>query len=373
MIKLKRKDRLPLSILTQDDLGLPIVPERPPVAKVSYLDSFSGEQNIEITLNLSNGQINAYEGYFDIPETIAFGQHSVTYVYKIDSTTEKEVLFEFEINQDDFNETDKELHLFEVLDEILAMDYLPPASQQEEADVAAQGNEIRLRIKSPILKNHSYTLILDGVKLKDGRVINSKKVSIYHAEYGPLFTSLEDVKQELKELYILFKTKAVYRSIRNAGEKALQMHRLVADVNHKRYKPMKDNDEKLFPTMKYVLYEACYTLITDLYHKLLYDSSSYLNDTENDEDDLLDKSVLFNGFTLGDFSVKGVGEDNSSDPEGVKDVTEALIKKIRPLLSYLAEQRKFWQDAMKNRNARGYTTPRASEIKRDVTAESRDI
>lgn len=371
-MKFKRGEVLPLSITTTDENGLPYVPVRPPSVTIIYDDAFRGEQEVEVVLEKESTSPNEYKGSFKLPTTILFGEYAAMYRYTLADETVKEIPFPFELNQEEFNQEDKAFHLAEVLDEVMAYEYIPPASLQEDVSISVQGNELRIQLKEGALKNYAYTLVMDGVKLKDGRTLTRQKTTVFNSEFGPMFASLEDIKQELKEIYPLFMTKAVYRAIRNAGEKALQMHRLIADVNNSRYRPMKDNDTKLFPTKKYVLYEASYTLINDLYYKLLHDSASYLQDEEQDPDELIEKSALFNGFTLGDFSVKGIGGE-AEEGEGLKDTVDALMKKIRPILAYLAEQRKFWQDAMKNRNARGYTTPRNSEIKRDVTIKSRDI
>lgn len=354
---------------TEENVEIPL--DSAPIVGFYYTDSI-GSLGVGSVI-LEPSVTGTYEKLFVIPDHWLYGNYRMDYTYFsngeifVDSSN---FLLENKIDK----EEDEVFFANEILDEIMAEEYIPSHYQQVTATTEVSGHEIRITLQGNALYNYDYKVILDGIKSKQGQSLAKQVISTYQSEYGPMFATPNDVHSVLKGLYRFYEIKEIYVALRDAGQKALVMLRQQADVNNSRYRAYSERNDNYFSLTKYVVYEAAYNLLLDLYNKFLAANGvpGYLE--EVGEEDPLAK-ILGSGFTLGDFAVSGIGKNagNSEDGE-IVDIVDTFLKKLRNVLDGIRKELKFWQDSMMSRNARGYTNPSTSTFKSGVTSpESREF
>lgn len=358
---------LEFQALTDESLEIPL--DSSPSATIKYVKS--GGRNTLQSVILEPSAPNLYTAEFTVPSTWLYGDYIITYKYISEGLEyERDVPFVLSNVQD--LEEDQAFFSKQLLDNIWADEYIPSYHQQVASTVEVSGHEIRITLTGNPSYNYDYTVILDGVKSVSGKEITKQIVSTYQAEYKPLFSTPNDVRSVLKGLYPFFEIKEVYVALRDAGQKALQMLRQNTDPNNSRYREYSERNENFFALTKFVVYEASYNLLLDLYNKFLAAKGiPGVSDGSEEENPLI--QMLGKGFSLGDFSVSDM-DGGKLDPEEEAAVTDDFVKKLRYILTYINQELKFWRDAMMSRNARGYTNPTTATYKSDVASpESRDI
>jgi hypothetical protein len=242
-------------------------------------------------------------------------------------------------------------------------DYIPPSMFQIPADIyviTMDGSEMKLddakasgkafkklviKPRDAVLLNTNYTVVLDGIKGVSGSQLEKPMMFQVSSEFGPMYATPIELRPILRGLFTYFTLYDMYVALRDAGQKAHQMLGLVPDVNSSRYRPMQDNATYYFPTTKYVVYEAAKTLLSSLLVNML-NQQKVGSPTES----------MSSGdtVTLGDFSVSSRSNSSSGSSTSSGD---SPLKLVEETLTSVAEQLKFWQDAMLGRNKRGYASP----------------
>lgn len=371
MLSYRRNSSVLLEFRPFDEENVEIPLDSPPTVGFYYTDSI-GSLGVGSVI-LEPSVTGAYEKLFVIPDHWLYGRYRMEYTYLRDGESYTKASYFLLENEEDLKE-DETFFTQQILDELWAEEYIPSHHQQVAATTEVSGHEIRITLQGNPLYNYDYRVILDGIKSVEGKVLTKQVVSTYQSEYGPLFSTPNDVHSVLKGLYKFYEIKEVYVALRDAGQKALTMLRQIADINNSRYRPYSDRNQNYFSLTKYVLYEASYNLLLDLYNKFLAANGvpGYLEEVE--EEDPLAK-ILGSGFTLGDFTISGIGSGAGDNEDGeIVDIVDSFIKKLKYVLDGIRKELKFWQDSMMSRNARGYTSPAVPVYKGSVTSpESREF
>lgn len=231
--------------------------------------------------------------------------------------------------------------------------YIPPKEFQIESQMRVEGNKIYIK-PAALRSNTTYTVVItEKVKALDGTHLEKPQTIRFSTEYLPLYASPLEVRGILKGLFTLFNLEDIYVAIRNASQKAHQLLGLAVDPMQSQFTILTENNSDYFAVNKFVIHEAAKTLINALLTQPIQR--------------IIDKVTSSKTVTLGDFSVNQ-GEDN---PEIKK---EDVLDMIANLLGSIEENLKFWQDAMMNRNRRGYASPTTATSRGGVdTPESRDF
>lgn len=371
ILSYRRNSAILLEFRPFDEENVEIPLDSAPTAVFNYIvpGGSLGIQNVILDPSVTG----SYENLFVIPDHWLYGEYTIVYTYISNELEyQREVSFILE-NTEDLKE-DETFFAQQILDEIWAEEYIPSHNQQVTATTEVSGHEIRITLQGNALYNHDYKVILDGVKSLTGDTLAKQVVSTYQSEYGPLFATPNDVHSVLKGLYKFYEIKEVYIALRDAGQKALVMLRQQADINNSRYREYSDRNSNYFALTKYAVYEASYNLLLDLYNKFLAANGvpGYLEEVA--EEDPLAK-ILGSGFTLGDFTISGIGDGTGDDEDSdIMDVVDSFMKKLKYVLDGIRKELKFWQDSMMSRNARGYTNSSSSTFKSSVTSpESREF
>lgn len=253
--------------------------------------------------------------------------------------------------------------------DIAYKDYIPPSIFGMEIDLFVQlddGTEIpladaqasltpvkRLVIKSSkaTLKNHNYTVVVDGVKGISGSQLGEVSVSMITSEFAPLYAKPIELRPILRGLMSYFSIYELYAALRDAGQKAHQMQRLQVDANNSRFKLLDDRSTVYVPTQKFVVYEAAKTLLSSLLVNMLsQEKVGNPTETMNSGDSV----------SLGDLSISTKSNSSSGTNSSSGD---SPLDMVSQTLDAVSKELKFWMDAMMGRNNRGYASPVSASMR----------
>ena len=357
-----------LELLTKDEENQPISTDYPPIAVIEHYDRNGIVQVDNVKLEtMEDG--SRHTKVYQIPANWKYGDYLITYRVIIDeiqyTTQEKFYLSRTEDLVQENNEV-----AYEILDLLRAngvdedtetsvpvvsdvVGYLMPPDFQTASTIEVVDNRLIITLSDPILYNQTYRVVLDKeIRSLSGKRLGEDKTATFTSEYKPLYATPLEVQSTLRSIYKYFTPHDIYGAIRDAGQKALQLKGSVADANNSRYREIRDSDTTLFPTQKYVLYEASRTLMANLMIRIL-------NGTDSEEIEAGTGMINESGgsITLGDFSVS----DKSASSTGIGgtyvDKEESPLKKLQALMVENEKELKFWMDSMLGRNRRGYAKP----------------
>lgn len=374
-----------LELLTKDEENQPITTDNPPTAVIEQYDRNGIVQVDNVKLE-TMGDGSRHTKVYEIPVNWKYGDYLITYFVTIDgveyTTQEKFYLSRTEELVQENNELGYEIldrlksgvtgNQEEVDEDVIsdASNYLMPPDFQSNSTVEVVDNRLIITLSDDILYNHTYRVVLDkGIRSVTGKRLGDTKTATFTSEYKPLFATPLEVQFTLRSIYKYFSPHDIYGAIRDAGQKALQLKGSVADANNSRYRDMRTTDTTLFPTQKYVLYEASRLLMANLMIRIL-------NGADNDEIEAGSGMINESGgsITLGDFSVS----DKSASSTGIGgtyvDKEESPLKKLQALMAENEKELKFWMDSMLGRNRRGYAKPISGSFRTDAgSPEGRDF
>lgn len=359
-----------LELLTKDEENQPIPTDFQPTATIEHYDRNGLREVDNVTLEtMGDGR---HTKVYAIPIEFVYGDYIITYKVTIDgvqyTTQEKFYLSRTEDLVQESNQLS-----YEMLDLMKTLSTVPVEEEEEEEQATtADGyimppefatalskppevvnNQIIFTLSSDMKYNHTYRVVLDKeIRSISGKRLGQIKTITFTSEYKPLFATPLEVQGVLRSLYKYFTPHDVYSAIRDAGEKAMTLLGNVADANNSRYRDMRETATELFPTQKYVQYEAAKTLMTNLMIRILNGA-----DSEEAEIGTGMMNETKGSVTLGDFSVT----DNSSSTSGIGGDSgteeETPLKKLQTLIAANDKELKFWMDSMLGRNRRGYASP----------------
>ncbi len=350
-----KDSKILLELLTNDGENESIIADIPPVAEIEYVGPHGSIKLDSVTLEAAENAF-IFSKIYQIPSNWNAGEYRITYHVTVNgvvhSTSETFTIVESG-DQEDVPEED----------EIQYDD--PDSDYQMPSSIEVKKNKIIITLDNPLLYNHTYQVVIgSGVKSTSGHSLSSKETITFTSEYKPLFSTPLEVKSILKGTSKYFKPHDIYGAIRDAGQKALQLKGEIADANHSRYREMRSNDTTLFPTQKFVAYEAARLLMTSLMIQIL-------NGPEDDEESNGLTSSLSGAIKLGDFSVSN-GSSDENGTGGSKE--ETALQKLQALIEATEKDLKFWMDAMMGHNRRGYAKPVSGSFRSNAgTPEGRDF
>jgi hypothetical protein len=362
-----------LELLTKDEENQPIPTDFQPTATIEHYDR-NGLQEVD-NVKLETMGDGRHTSVYSIPVEFKYGDYIITYKVSIDGvqyTTQEK--FYLSRTEDLVQETNQ--MSYEMMDLIKTLSTPPPIEEEEEEEPAttADGyimppefaialakepevvnNKIIFTLRDNLKYNHTYRIVLDKEIRNADRTkrLGQVKTVTFTSEYKPLFATPLEVQSVLRSIYKYFTPHDVYGAIRDAGEKAMTLLGMVADPNNSRYREMRETATELFPTQKYVLYEASRILMTNLMVRILNGA-----DAEEIEAGTGMINETKGAITLGDFSVT----DNSSSSSGIGGgeggtKEETPLRKLQTMLAVNEKEIKFWMDSMMGRNRRGYASP----------------
>jgi hypothetical protein len=368
-----------LELLTKDEENQPIPTDFQPTATIEHYDRNGLQEVDNVTLEtMGDGR---HTKVYTLPIEFLYGDYIITYKVSIEgvqyTTQEKFYLSRTE----DLVQENNQLS-YEMLDLMKTLSTVPPVEEEEpeeEQATTADGyimppefaialakkpevvnNQIIFTLQDNLKYNTTYRVVLDKeIRSLTGKRLGAIKTITFTSEYKPLFATPTEVQGVLRSTYKYFTTHDIYSAIRDAGEKAMTLLGNVADANNSRYREMRATDTQLFPTQKYVLYEASRILMTNLMVRILNGA-----DAEEVEAGTGMINETKGSITLGDFSIT----DNSSSSSGLGGTDTATkeetpLKKLQTLLAANEKELKFWMDSMLGRNRRGYASPISSSFK----------
>ncbi|MCD7910962.1 hypothetical protein KC480_05410 [Bacillus velezensis] len=364
----QKNSKILLELLTKDEENHPIAIDNPPVAVIEHNGQNGVVEVDSVTLD-TIGDEYKYTKEYTIPSHWEYGDYVITYKVVIGGiehqTQESFTIAPYQSNDtgsDNFNPAEEAIS--EADDYILSSDF------QSSTSVTVTDNRIEITLSEEAKYNYSYSLILDkGIKSISGKSLETTKVLSFTSEYKPLYATPLEVKSVLRSIYKYFSAHDIYKSIRDAGQKARQLRgESTVDANNSRYREIRATDTTLFATQRYTVYEASRLLLTKLIVRIL-------NSTDPEEIDagsgIIDKAG--GSFKLGDFSISN-GTSASSSLTSVTDNEESALEKLQSLLEENEKELKFWRDAMLGHNRRGYATPSSASFRSDGgSPEGRDF
>ncbi len=353
----QKDSKILLELLTKGEGNDSNIADFPPVAEIEHVSEHGTIKLDSVTLDATEDAF-IFTKVYSIPEDWNPGEYRITYHVTIDgvaySTSDTFTIIEAEepISDDEEAEEDIDYNDFE-------SDYQLPSS------IKVDGNKLIVTLDSPSLYNHTYRVVVGrGIKSVSGHSLSSKSTLTFTSEYKPLLSDPLEVVSILKGISKYFKQHDIYSAIRDAGQKALQLKGQIADANHSRYRELRANDATLFPTQKFVAYEAARMLMTSLMIQIL-------NGSDDDEGSVGLISELSGSVKLGDFSISN-GSSDGSGSGGSKE--ESPLQKLQTLIETTEKEIKFWMDAMMGHNRRGYAKPVSGSFRSDAgLPEGRDF
>lgn len=362
--ELSQNSTILLELMTKAENDKPIQVDFPPTATIGQHDA-NGVQTVDsVTLiTVDNGSRHTYS--YTIPSHWKAGNYRITYHVIIDGSMH-ETDETFTLKQESIPIRMMAETVPPVIEDSSyeATDILPQDFQIESLDPIVEGNTITLKPKTTLLVNHTYTVVLKGeIASVTGSTLNTDKQIQFTTTYSPLYATPLEVRSVLKQTFSQFTLHDIYVALRDAGEKAHTLKRMVANAENNRFRLIQERDASYFPATKYVQFEAARQLLSGLYLQMI--SNQGPNDGSS--------SLLTSGgkFTLGDLSVE---DSSSSAGTGQTDSVASAIKVIQNILKEVESELKFWRDSMMGYNAKGYGKP-ISAITRSnaVGPESRDF
>ncbi|MEB2276908.1 Ig-like domain-containing protein [Bacillus sp. ILBB4] len=348
-----------LELLAKDEENHPIPIDNPPTAVIEHT-SRNGLQEVD-SVKLKTMENSSTHGFeYKIPSHFDDGEYVITYKAVIDeieySTQE---MFRITESKDYLSEANlfKSLDITAIEEDFeepitVAEGYILPADFAIASKTEVKDNKIIITLTDTLKYNYTYRVVLDkNIKSLSGATLGSVKTLTFTSEYKPLFATPLEVQSILRSTYNYFTPHDVYEAIRNAGQKAMTMLGNNADANNSRYRDMRATDTALFPTQKYVAYEAARSLMTALMVRILNGAS---------EDDGTGTGMINeSGGTvqLGDFMVQDKSSTSSGISGSSSSTEESPLKKLQALIQQVEKEQKFWLDQMMGRTKRGFASP----------------
>lgn len=361
-----RKEPLNIELLINDiDTEVDVI-NKEPTATVSFIGASMVKSMASVKLNKVESSSLTYQNTLNLTEEWYYGKYEISIKYQKNEIDIEEIQT-FEIsNEMDFTQ-EKEDYFNNLLNGVENDNYIPMSLEQESSEIIAGGNEIQIILDDTAKYNHTYKVIIDGIKSANGQVITRQIVLDLDAVYKPLYASPNEIKSLIPELFKYFLPREVFIAIRNSSQKALVYLGKPADPNSNKFKEYSERNTQYFPMTKYVAYDAAQTLVQELVAK-------FLNNTMPDVNKPLEESSndLGSGFTLGDFSVQNAGELKKQDILFLS--SEEFFRKINPILRQLKADITYWLDSMMLRTKRGYANPASGSYRTDAgSPESREV
>ena len=362
----QRKQKINLELLL-NDIDLVNNPlDSPPRATVAYTDASRLKTMSSVTLNKVENDNSLYVYDVTIDDDWFYGNYSVTFSYSVNSQ-QYERIDTFSISSEQDFKKEQSDYLQNMINGFESGTYVPSIYEQESAEVIAAAHEIQILLTDAMKYNHTYKVIIDGVKSVNGKELKKEIVLEFDSEYKPLYSNPSEVENIIVHFFKLFTTKEVFLAIRDASQKAMVYLQQVADPNNSRYKDYNERNTPYFAMTKYVAFQASYTLMQDLIAKFSADTLPVLFDPDS-----IDKDVLGSSFTLGDFNVSGTDGSNEKDILMIK--SSEAFRKINALIKQIKEEMIYWRDDMMTRGRRGYTTVMTGSYRTDAgSPESREF
>jgi hypothetical protein len=366
-----------LVLLTKDEENQPIPTDFPATATIEHY----GRNGLQVVDNVTLEAMedgSRHTMVYPIPLEFVYGDYLITYKVMIEgieyTTEEKFYLSRTEDLVQENNQMGYEsLDIMksyapitpeeEVIEEQAtnADGYIMPAefavALAKDPEVVA--NQIIFTLRDNMKYNYTYRVVLDKeIRSQAQNQLGTTKTVTFTSEYKPLLSTPLEVQSILRSTYKYFTPHDIYASIRDAGEKAMQLLGNVPDANSSRYREIRETDTKLFPTQKYVMYEASRILLTNLMVRIL-------NGADADEPDIgvgMINEAASGSISLGDFSVTDKsGSSSGSSSSNIK--LESPLRMLQTILNTNEKDLKFWRDSMMGRNARGYAKPVSGSFK----------
>ncbi len=225
----------------------------------------------------------------------------------------------------------------------------------EEAILAkVKVKQVIIQTDEKVLYNRDYSVIIDGVKSMSGNIQEGPEILTYSSIYRPLYAEPPELRPILRGLMKYFSIREMYIALRNASQKAHQLQGMIIDPNNSRFKLIVERDTTYYPTQKYVVLEAALRLMNGLFMSITDQQSIEPEGSSS-------SSSGGDTVKLGDFEITPAKVTDTST--GSTEEMKGLLSLIGETLNTINTEHKFWQDAMMNRNKRGYTSP--------VTAKTR--
>lgn len=204
------------------------------------------------------------------------------------------------------------------------------------------GDELVIRPIEGLQQNHTYSVYVGPeAVLNDGKPLGRWFRTEFDTKVSPLYATRTEVVRELGVLRGETQDRKILTTIRQAGLKAHQMQRLSANVyDAVNFELIEEDADAYYPTTRYVLYETLVQLGNDLYGQFIFGEGGVGGSASE-------------SYTLADLQIQGSRDDGSGRSEQMRALLRGRLSKWEQDLAY-------WQDAMMNRNARGYARAQAA-------------
>ncbi len=362
----QRKQKINLELLLNDIENVGGELDSPPRAVVSYTDASRLKTMSSVTLNKVENDNSLYVYDVTIGEDWFYGNYSVTFSYSVNDQP-NERIDTFSISSEQDFQKEQNDYFQSMIDGFESGMYIPSTYEQESTEVIAAAHEIQILLTDAVKYNHTYKVIIDGVKSVTGEVIKKDIVLEFDSEYKPLYSNPSEVENIIVHFFKLFTTKEVFLAIRDASQKAMVYLQQVADPNNSRYKAYNERNTPYFAMTKYVAYQASYTLMQDLIAKFSAETLPTLFDPTS-----ADVNFLGSSFTLGDFTVSDA--DGGSEKDILMIKSSEAFRKINALIKQIKDDLIYWRDDMMTRGRRGYTSVATGSYRTDAgSPESREF
>ena len=222
------------------------------------------------------------------------------------------------------------------LKEAFATGTIPDASRSIAFTYEVQGDELVIRPVEPLEPNHTYEVYVGpGTVLAGGKALGAWVRSGFDTTLSPLYVTRSELSRELGLFGQRVGERKMLAAIRLAGLKAHQLQRLPTNVyDASTFETVEEEADNYYATTRFVLYEALLRCGETLYGEMLYGTDGL-------------GGAVTGSYAIGDLQVQGSRDDQAGK------VAEEM-KMLNRRLSGWEGERAYWQDAMLNRNARGY-------------------
>lgn len=362
--EIQKDSEILLELLTKDEHNQTICADFPPTATIEHYSRNGVIEVDSVTLEtMTDG--SKHVKLLQIPSHWESGNYIITYKVRVNAqeytTQEMFQLSEMEgfVQSYELSNPIQEKAILESEQDLVTVEegYIMPSEFQIPSTISVSGKRLTITLSGTIKYNYTYRVVLDkAIASSDGLSLGSIKTLTYTSAYKPLFATPLEVQSVLRSIYQYFTPHDIYSAIRDAGQKAMTLLGNVADANNSRYRDMRSTDTALFPTQKYVMYEAARSLMVKLMVRILNGSSS-----DDGDDGMMTSSG--GKIQLGDFMV----EDKSSSSSGISGSSETTeespLKKLQTLIASTEKELKFWLDNMMGITKRGYAKPVSSSFR----------
>lgn len=337
-----------------------------PSAAIAYLGASREKTMSSVTLNKVESENLVYQKDVQIGDDWFYGDYKITYTYVANETKfYQEHTFSITSEQDFAKQQDE--YLQNLIQDFEEGSYFPSKYEQETVEIIPAAHEIQILFSEQLKYNHTYKIVIDGVKSVSGDVIRKEIIAEFDTEYKPLYSNPIEIQSLINEFYSIFTAKEIYIAIRNASQKAMIYLSQIADPNNSRFKEYNERNTPYFAMTKYVAHEASLALLQDLFAKYMKATTPSLN-----PDGTAEETLIGSGFTLGDLSVQGA--EGSNDKEILLLSSKEFVAKLNPLIRRIKAEMVYWRDSMMSRNRRGYASASYGSYRSDAgSPESREF